>query len=104
MKRFWLFVALSTSVPGTVLAAQTTASIGFLGRIDAAFAAIVSALEKVIFLSIGGMPLVVLWLLAGAIFFTVRMKFINIRAFAHAINVVRGQYDNPDEPGEVTHF
>lgn len=50
------------------------------------------------------MPLVVLWLLAGAIFFTVRMKFINIRAFAHAINVVRGQYDNPDEPGEVTHF
>jgi len=104
MKRFWLLVALFTSVPGTVLATQTTASIGFLGTIDAAFAAIVSALEKVIFLSIGGMPLVVLWLLAGAIFFTLRMKFINIRAFTHAINVVRGQYDNPDEPGEVTHF
>jgi len=104
MKRFWLLVALFTSVPGTVLAAQNTAPIGLLGTIDAAFAAIVSALEKVIFLSIGGMPLVVLWLLAGAIFFTLRMKFINIRAFTHAINVVRGQYDNPDEPGEVTHF
>lgn len=51
----------------------------------------------------GGMPLVVLWLLLGAIFFTVRMGFVNIWAFGHAIKIVSGKYDNPEETGEVTH-
>jgi AGCS family alanine or glycine:cation symporter len=51
-----------------------------------------------------GMPIVVAWLLAGAIFFTIRMKFVNLRMFGHAISLVRGRYDNPDTPGEVTHF
>lgn len=49
-------------------------------------------------------PLVVFWLLVGAIFFTVRMGFINFRAFWHAIRLTKGDYDNPDEPGEVSHF
>ncbi|GIX17583.1 MAG: hypothetical protein KatS3mg119_1769 [Rhodothalassiaceae bacterium] len=51
-----------------------------------------------------GMPLIVLWLIAGALFFTLRMGFINIRAFRHAIDVARGLYDDPKDPGEVTHF
>lgn len=49
-------------------------------------------------------PLVVLWLFLGAIFFTLRMGFINIRGFAHAIRVTRGDYDKPGEEGEVSHF
>ena len=49
-------------------------------------------------------PLVVLWLFLGAIFFTVRMGFINIRGFRHAIQVTRGDYDKPGEEGEVSHF
>jgi AGCS family alanine or glycine:cation symporter len=49
-------------------------------------------------------PLVVLWLLAGAIFFTLRMGFINFRGFWHAIRLTRGHYDNPEETGEVSHF
>ncbi len=49
-------------------------------------------------------PLVVLWLLLGAIFFTVRMGFINVRGFWHGIRLTRGHYDNPDETGEVSHF
>ncbi len=49
-------------------------------------------------------PLVVFWLFAGAIFFTVRMAFINVRGFWHAIRVTRGDYDNPDDAGEVSHF
>lgn len=104
MKYFWLLFALFTSVPATALAAQNTAPTSFISGIDGISTTIVSALEKVIFLSIGGMPLVVLWLLLGAVFFTLRMKFVNIRAFPHAINVVQGQYDNPNKPGEVSHF
>lgn len=100
----WLLVVLLVGLPGTALAAEEAAPGGFLGVIDAIFAAIVSALEKVIFFSVGGMPLVVLWLIIGAIFFTLRMKFINIRAFGHSIDVVRGRYDDPNETGEVSHF
>ncbi len=49
-------------------------------------------------------PFVVVWLILGATFFTLRMKFINIRGFKHAINLVRGVFDNPKDDGEVSHF
>ncbi|MFT4975598.1 MAG: AGCS family alanine or glycine:cation symporter [Myxococcota bacterium] len=50
------------------------------------------------------LPLVVAWLVVGAVFFTLRMGFINIRGFRHAIDVTAGQYDKQDDPGEVSHF
>jgi AGCS family alanine or glycine:cation symporter len=49
-------------------------------------------------------PLTVLVLIVGAVFFTLRMGFVNFRAFGHAIAVTRGKYDNPDDEGEVSHF
>ena len=51
-------------------------------------------------------PLIVAWLLGGALFFTLRLRFINVRLFAHAINLVRGKYDDGKKKasGEVTHF
>jgi len=49
-------------------------------------------------------PFIVVWLICGAIFFTVFMRFINIRGFKHAIGLIRGKYDNPNDPGEVSHF
>jgi AGCS family alanine or glycine:cation symporter len=52
-----------------------------------------------------GIPLIVVWLILGALFFTVRMKFVNVRGAIHAIQLVRGKYDNPSqESGEVSHF
>ncbi|MHC4515214.1 MAG: alanine/glycine:cation symporter family protein [Planctomycetota bacterium] len=48
--------------------------------------------------------LVVLWLIVGALIFTIFMRFVNLRLFGHAINVVRGKYSNPDDAGEVSHF
>ena len=104
MRRAWLALALVLALPGTALAAEATAPGGFLGAIDAVFGSIVAALEKIIFFDIAGMPLVVLWLIIGAVFFTIQMKFVNFRAFKHAIDVVRGRYDDPNEPGEVNHF
>jgi len=50
------------------------------------------------------LPLVVLWLVLGALFFTLRMGFINLRGFKHAVQITAGKYDNPDEEGEVSHF
>jgi len=43
-------------------------------------------------------------LIFGAVTFTIVLRFINIKGFKHAIQLVRGIYDNPDHKGEVTHF
>jgi len=47
---------------------------------------------------------VVLWLIIGALIFTIFMRFVNFRMFGHAIKVVSGKYSNPDDVGEVSHF
>ncbi len=51
-------------------------------------------------------PLVVAWLLAGALYFTLRMRFVNLRLFKHAFLLLCGKYDGKSAKaeGEVTHF
>lgn len=52
-----------------------------------------------------GIPLIVVWLVLGAMFFTVRMKFINVRGIKHSIQLVQGKFDDPsDKSGEISHF
>lgn len=46
---------------------------------------------------VGDMPLVLVLLIAGALFFTLYFSFVNIRRFPLAINVVRGKYDELDK-------
>ena len=50
------------------------------------------------------LKLIVLWLIAGGLFFTVFMRFINFRGIGHAIALIRGKYDKSDDKGEVSHF
>ena len=49
-------------------------------------------------------PFIVLVLMLGAIFFTFWYRWINIRGFKHAIDVIRGKYDKPEDTGEISHF
>lgn len=49
-------------------------------------------------------PFIVIWLICGALFFTLRMGFINFRGFKHALDLAKGKYDDPSAPGQVTHF
>jgi len=49
-------------------------------------------------------PLIVLWLIAGGLFFTVYLRFINLRGFRHAINIVSGKFIDPDDPGQISQF
>ena len=51
-----------------------------------------------------GFPVVVLWLVIAAIFFTLYFNFLNIRGFRHAIRVVRGDFADPNHTGDVSHF
>ena len=55
---------------------------------------------------IGGtaLPLIVAWLIAGGLFFTVYLGFINVRGFGHAVALVRGKFSRDGDPGEISHF
>jgi len=50
------------------------------------------------------LPAVVVWLVLGAMFFTLRFQFVNFRCFRHSIDCVRGRYTDPSEAGEISHF
>lgn len=76
----------------------------FLDKVDEFFGIFVSYLAPILFYSINGFPLIVLVLLAGGLIFTFYFKFINIRGFSHAISIVKGKYDNPDDIGQISHF
>ncbi|MBY0400281.1 alanine:cation symporter family protein [Myxococcota bacterium] len=49
-------------------------------------------------------PAVVAWLVFGAIFFTLRFRFINLTGFRHGVDCVRGRYSDASDAGEVSHF
>jgi AGCS family alanine or glycine:cation symporter len=49
-------------------------------------------------------PLLVVALLGTGLFVTLRLFFIQIRGFRHAVNITRGKYDNPDDEGDLKHF
>ena len=48
--------------------------------------------------------LIVVWLAAAMLFFTVRLGFINVRGFGLAVALVRGRHREDDGPGEISHF
>jgi AGCS family alanine or glycine:cation symporter len=51
------------------------------------------------------LPLIVAWLIAGALFFSFYFRLINIRGFVHAVRIVAGLEDkSPQSPGEISHF
>ncbi len=51
-----------------------------------------------------GIPLVVAWLVAGSIFCTVYLQYINVRGFKHALRLIRGDYSDGKGKGEISHF
>jgi AGCS family alanine or glycine:cation symporter len=83
-------------------------SSGIDATINAAMEPLAEAVSGFIFFSVrvGGadLPLIVAWLIIAATFFTFYFGFINLRGFGHALRLVRGDYADPDHPGEVSHF
>ena len=49
-------------------------------------------------------PWIVILLLGTGIYITFRMGLVQIRLFRHAIQVIRGKYDNPSDEGDINHF
>lgn len=50
-----------------------------------------------------GFPLLFL-LIGGGIYLLIVSKFLPFRYFGHAIQVLRGKYDDPTDPGQISHF
>ena len=101
VKHFLLSGLLLMLSPASALASIDQA-------INEAVAPATAFISSIIFYSValGGakVPLVVVWLLVAAVFFTVYFRFLNFSGFKHAIDIVRGLNHNPKAPGEVTHF
>ena len=97
-----LLLLASTLVAAPVLAA------GIDETINSATAPIAEAIVQFVFFKIpvvgADLPIVVLWLVVGAVFFTFYTGFINFRGFKHAIQLTRGDYSDPNSQGEVSHF
>jgi len=102
-----LIIAPFMFINTKILASVEEPRLSLEKQIDSFFADfIVQPLASLMFWEIPfvGFPLIVAWLLFGALYFTVRMRFVNIRLFKHAINLVRGKYETKNQVGEVSHF
>ena len=75
-------------------------------RIDTIFAASTGWFVNLIFSDLPGtgVPWIVGWLVIGALVFTFYFGFIQVRAFGHALQIVRGKYSDPRDAGEVSPF
>ena len=69
---------------------------------------IADGLSAIVFFAIevGGarVPLIVLWLVAAGVFFTIYLRGINLRGFAEALRIVSGRRRSPGESGEISPF
>ncbi len=105
-----IFGTLFSSLLMSSQSFATEGTAGFNGIIDTWFGVLVGYIAAISFFDIlfftdeYKLPFAVAWLVVGAVFFTFRMGFINIRAFTHAIQCVRGRYDDPNDLGETSHF
>lgn len=50
-----------------------------------------------------GLPLLIL-LIGGGLYLLIRSRFLPFRYMGHAISILRGKYDNPNDPGQISHF
>ena len=92
----------------TAIVSIPLSATGIDASINAAVQPLTNILSSFIFYEIkifgASMPLIVLWLIGAAIFFTGYFKFLNLRGFKHAFQLLRGDYSRPDNEGELTHF
>ena len=77
-------------------------------KINNAVAPLSTAISKFIFFEISlfgsTLPLIVLWLIGAAIFFTFYFNFICLKGFKHALQLLRGDFSKPNTNGELSHF
>jgi AGCS family alanine or glycine:cation symporter len=97
-----------TTIVGLLASSSAFAEMGIDEKINLAVKPFADAVAGAVFFSfpVAGVqiPFVLVWLIVAATIFTFYFKFINLRAFRHGFELVRGDYHDPEAAGEVTHF
>lgn len=105
MRLFYAALILSAVAPASAQAAEQSWIRESIARLDAAFGSIVSAMASVLFADLGTKIPFIIWVLVlGGIYYSFYFGWISLRGFRHAIDVLRGRYDDPNDPGEISHF
>jgi len=82
------------------------------GGIDAfvnkIFHSVLGPFVSLIFFSVSingvSFPLIVAWLLIAAVVLSFKFNFVQFKGVKHSIDLLRGVYSDPENPGEVSHF
>lgn len=79
---------------------------GIDAKVNAMFAAATGPFVSLIFAPLPGtsFPWIVMWLVIAATIFTLYFGFVQFRFFKHSIQLVKGDYSDPNDAGEVSHF
>ncbi len=89
---------------------MTADGASFAQAIDSAVKPVSDAVNAVIFYSVDlfgvSLPLVVVWLMVGAVVFTLSLRFVNLTGFGHALALVSGRRKHhlSGDDGEISHF
>lgn len=91
---------------GLAMSAATAHAQSLDETINGLFASSTGWFVSFIFSSFPGtsFPWIVAWLVVAATIFTLYFAFIQFRAFPHSIALVKGDYSDPNDAGEVSHF
>jgi AGCS family alanine or glycine:cation symporter len=99
-----ILLAVAASLIASPLAAQE--AVGIDAKVNAIFADVTGPFVNLIFAPLPGtaFPWIVLWLVVAATIFSIYFGFVQFRFFRHAIQLVKGDYSDPNDAGEVSHF
>ena len=99
----WLAGAVAALLAAPVSAQE---AMGIDAKVNEAFAAATGPFVSLIFAPIPGtsFPWIVMWLVIAATVFTFYFSFVQFRFFKHSIQLVKGDYADPNDAGEVSHF
>ncbi|PCI07064.1 alanine glycine permease [bacterium] len=101
-------IAKSLTALILLLLSLPASAAGIDETINAAMQPLTAAISSFIFfeVSIFGsqLPLIILWLISAAVFFTFYLNFLSLRGFKHAFQLLRGDYSKPEHKGELSHF
>ena len=104
MRQYTLSAALAA--PAMLAASSPALAQSLDETINQGFANATGWFVSLIFSNFPGttFPWIVMWLVIAATVFTLYFGFIQFRAFPHSISLVKGDYSDPNDAGEVSHF
>ncbi len=106
MKKLSTMLAMQAVAAVTATSALAQEAMTLDQQVNEVFASITGPFVSFIFAPFPGtsFPWIVMWLVVAASVFTLYFGFVQFRFFGHAIGLVKGDYSDPKDAGEVSHF